>query len=450
MTDTPAPSIRLAVLGAGISGLVAAYRLRRLHGDEAHIVLVDAANRPGGQLYTVDLADGPFDVGAEAFVTRRPEVPALLAELGLADLIEHPGDARPSVWAGGALHALPAGTLMGIPASGAALGDLVDAGAAARVDAERDRPLRWEVGSDPSIGALVGDRFGRAVVDRSVDPLLGGVYSGRADGIGVRAALPTLAAALDAGAGSLIEAVERAMPPTRSGPVFGSVRGGYRVLVDALLAAADVDLVLGRPVGPIGRVGGRWSVDPVGDVDGIVVALPAPEAAEALHGVAPEVSVELARIERAAAAVVALAIPDDPPLPHRSGVLVAADEPLQTKAFTFSSVKWPARGRTVLRASLGRADDAAVVEAADEKLIDIALADLETVTGLRVQPHATLVHRWRAGIPQYAPGHAALIAEVDRRIADLPGLTLAGAYRHGVGVAACVADAERAARRARD
>lgn len=426
--------------------MVAAHRLRCLHGDRAQIVLVDAAERPGGQLYTTELAGRPFDIGAEAFVTRRPEVPALLAELGLADRIEYPGDARPAVWAGGVLHALPAGTLMGIPTSGAALGDLVDAATVARVDGERYRPFRWEVGADPSIGALVGDRFGRAVVERSVDPLLGGVYSGRADGISVRAALPTLAAALDAGAACLTEAVERALPPARSGPVFGSVRGGYRVLVDALLAAAGATTFFGRRVGVIGRVGDRWSVEPVGEVDAIVIALPAPEAAEVLRGVVPEVAVEVARIRRAAAAVVALAIPDEPALPHRSGVLVAADEPLQTKAFTFSSVKWPGRGGAVLRASLGRADDAAVVEAADEKLIDIALADLETVTGLRVQPHATLVHRWRAGIPQYAPGHAALIAEVDRRIAKLPGLALAGAYRHGVGVAACVADADRAAR----
>lgn len=437
--------LRIAVLGAGISGLVAAYRLRRLHGDAAEIILVDAASRPGGQLRTVDLAGDPFDVGAEAFVTRRPEVPALLAELGLADLIEHPGPARPAVWARGALHALPAGTLMGIPTSGAALGGLVDAAAAARVDAERERPLRWEIGADPSIGELVGDRFGRVVVERSVDPLLGGVYSGRADGIGVRAALPTLAAALDAGATSLTDAVTRALPPSRSGPVFGAVRGGYRVLVEALLGAANAREVFGRPVGVIERSGGRWSVDPAGEVDAIVVALPAPEAAVALRGVLPEVGATLSRIERAAAAVVALALPEAPALPQLSGILVAADEPVSTKAFTFSTVKWPGRRGTALRASLGRAGDAAVVEAPDAKLIELAMDDLETVTGLRVAPRAALVHRWRAGLPQYAPGHAALIADVDERIGRVPGLALAGAYRHGVGVAACVGDADRAA-----
>ena len=112
---TTRPSV--AVIGGGISGLVAAYRLRRSLGSVADITVVDDSPRLGGKLRTIDLGGGPIDIGAEAFIARRPEVPALLAELGLTDQIVYPAGLSPLIWSQGSLNRLPAGTLMGIPAS---------------------------------------------------------------------------------------------------------------------------------------------------------------------------------------------------------------------------------------------------------------------------------------------------------------------------------------------
>ena len=109
---TTRPSV--AVIGGGISGLVAAYRLRRSLGSEADITIVDDSPRLGGKLRTIDLGGGPIDIGAEAFIARRPEVPALLAELGLTDQIVYPAGLSPLIWSQGSLNRLPTGTLMGI------------------------------------------------------------------------------------------------------------------------------------------------------------------------------------------------------------------------------------------------------------------------------------------------------------------------------------------------
>ena len=207
------------VVGGGISGLTAAYRIRLVAGDEASITLFDPADRLGGVLRTEQVGGVPMDVGAEAFVVRRPEVPALLAELGLADRQLGTTGARPLIYSQDRLHPLPPGTLNGIPSSADSMTGLVDDATLAHIAAESKRPLRWQPGGDPAVAGLVADRFGEQVVARSVDPMLGGVYAGSAATIGLRSAAPTLAAGLDAGATSLTNAVRQALLSVTAGPI---------------------------------------------------------------------------------------------------------------------------------------------------------------------------------------------------------------------------------------
>lgn len=440
----------VAVVGGGVSGLVAAYRLRRSLGSSARIVLLERSSRVGGKLRTVDLAAGPVDVGAEAFIARRPEVTDLVDELGLSGRIVHPSTARPLLYAGGRLNPLPVGTLMGIPANGRSVAGLVDDDTVARIENEPNVPLHWDAHGDVSVAELVTARFGEQVVRRSVDPLLGGVYSGLSDTAGVRATVPTLAAALDAGATSLTEAVTAALPTPSNTPVFGTLREGYGVLLDALVRAAAPEVHLDTAVTGLARRNGRWSVEPIGEVDGVVLAVPAANAAGLLAGQVPAAAGHAGQIPLASSVVVALAYSRDVDLPENSGILVATGEDLSAKAFTLSTRKWPhlARREVVLaRASFGRFGDDTLVDAPEDDLIALARADLSTAIGVDEAPVAAFVQRWHGGLPQYRPGHNDVVTAFEAEIAQVRGLEVAGAMLHGVGVPACVATGTAAATR---
>jgi oxygen-dependent protoporphyrinogen oxidase len=500
--------MRVAVVGGGISGLAAAHRLRTLLGPAARIEVLEQRDRIGGVLHTVDFAGVPFDVGAEAFLARRPELPALLAELGLADVLVHPTAAAASVRAAGRTGPLPAGTLLGVPTSAARLNGLLSDAGLAAVAAEPGRPLDWEPGCDVALGGLLRSRFGDEIADRLADPLLGGVYAGRVDALGLRATVPALAAALDAGAPSLTAAADAAtgLAATRprpdrdspaltarlaegegstlresrsesarvavsvqasrdvgaggsrpGGPVFGAVRGGYRVLLDALVAAAGADVRLRTTVRELQRREGGWrlvlgptTAPEALDVDAVVLAVPAPAAARLLADTAPAAARAAGEIELASSVVVALAFraEDAASLPPTSGVLVAADEPLSVKAFTHSSNKWAHladAGLVRLRASLGRFGEAATLQVDDAELIARARADLDVLAGIAAAPVAAHVQRWGGGLPQYGVGHLDRVRAIEE---GLPaGLAVAGAALHGVGVPACIATARAAAER---
>jgi oxygen-dependent protoporphyrinogen oxidase len=435
------------VVGGGISGLTAAYRLRLAAGDEASITLFDPADRLGGVLRTELVGGQPMDVGAEAFVQRRPEVPALLAELGLSDRRQTTTGVRPLIYSGQRLHPLPSDTVAGIPSSAASVAGLVDDATIARIEAEPARALNWSPGSDPAVAELVADRFGEQVVARSVDPLLGGVYAGSAATIGLRAAVPSVAAALDRGATSLTDAVRNGLPPTNSGPVFGSLAGGYQVLLDELVARSRISWVRTgvSTIEPAGTSG--WTLRDESGVDwpadAVILAVPAAQVARLVPAFAPRTAEAARRIETASAVVVAIAVPADTPFPQSSGVLVASGEPLRAKAITLSSRKWGTGGEVqLLRLSFGRFGDDLAGRASDDDLLGWALSDLVDVFGLGVELLDARVQRWIDAMPQYGPGHAGLVAEL--RAGLPPSVAVAGSYLDGIGVPACVGAAGKA------
>ena len=431
------------IVGGGISGLTAAYRLRAVVGDDATITLFDPGEKLGGVLRTERVGGQPMDLGAEAFVLRRPEMPALLAELDLSACQRVTTGARPLIYSRQMLHPLPADTVTGIPSSAASLAGLVDDTTVARIDAEPTRPLTWQPGSDPAVAELVADRFGEQAVARSVDPLLGGVYAGSAATIGLRAGAPSVAAALDRGAASLTDAVRRGLPPA-GGPVFGALDGGYQVLIDELVRRGRPQWVQAAVTGlePGWELhddtGGHWHADAV------ILAVPAPRLVRLVADLAPRSVAAASRIGSASSVVVALAVPAETPFPQNSGVLVASGEPLHAKAITLSSRKWGARGAEaqLLRLSFGRFGEDLATTASDDELLAWALDDLAAVFGLTVNPVEVRVQRWVEAMPQYGPGHAELVAQV--RAGLPPGLAVAGSYLDGIGVPACIAAAGRA------
>ncbi|MGH3627380.1 MAG: protoporphyrinogen oxidase [Sciscionella sp.] len=369
-------------------------------------------------------------------------------------------DGRAAIRAGGALHPIPQGTVQGVPGSLDAVAQLLSAGGLAAMAAESTLPpLRSTAGY--SVGGLIRQRLGDEVVDRLVDPLLAGVYAGRADELGLRATMPALATRAEE-LGSVLAAARSLLPPRsadgRVAPVFGAIEGGYARLIEGLRGAAEIELH--QTVSELSRTATGWRIG-VGaaaarryrEVDAVVLAVPAPAARDLLAQVSPAASRALAGIELASMVVLGLELPPQATLPQRSGVLLASGErhrggvPFTAKAFTFSGRKWPHLPGTVLRASVGRFGDHELLRRDDEELTAGVRADLAELTGIEVAPRRVIVARWGGGLPQYGIGHEEVIARVETEIASLPGLELAGSVLHGVGVAPCIATAACAAAR---
>lgn len=460
----------VAVIGGGVSGLTAAYRLRRELGEHVRITVCEQTDSLGGKIRTRNLAGAAFDVGAEAFLARRPEALELAGELGLGDELTHPTGARSRIRAGGRLHGLPQRTVMGVPAEPDAAAGLLSKQGRRVAAGEESLPALRLADADIGLGALLRERFGDELVDRLVDPLLGGVYAGGADGLGLRATMPALAAALDAGAGSVTAAAATLLPARPSAaPVFGTLRGGLGELIRRLAELSAAEIRTATTVRELRRSGdGAWQLtlgaaapehapaEAELEADAVVLAVPAPAAARLLTGASPCAAEAFGEIELASMGVVSLALPTGAGLPEASGVLIGAGERradgsrFAAKAFTFSSNKWAhhdSGGAVLVRGSVGRFGDPGALRGTDAELIRQVRTDLAELTGVTAEPVETQVTRWGGGLPQYGVGHTERVARIERAVAKLPTLEVAGASLHGVGIPACIGTADAAARR---
>ncbi|MFT4287752.1 protoporphyrinogen oxidase [Nocardioides sp.] len=448
--------MRAVVVGAGIAGLATAHFLER-SGHE--VVVLEASERIGGKLRRAAVADVMVDVGAEAMLARRPEGTDLARELGLP--IVHPTAATSRLWVDGALRPLPP-SLMGAPTDLDALAasGVLTAEGMTRARAEAQRPAPEPLGQgDTSVGHLIDQRFGSEVTDRLVEPLLGGVYAGRAREISVKAAVPQLAAFLDDGP---LTPRLAAMPRSSGAPVFAGIEGGIGLLPETLAAGLDVrtgtSVVRVAGIGALGELGVFLADGAYLEADAVVLATPAHATAGILAGNAQHGrGQDLAWIDHACVAVIthAFRIEDWPGDDDTSGFLVPPDQHRRIKASTFSFAKWDwvraagaAKGVLHLRTSIGRHREDHALDFTDNELIAQSLADLREAVGLTAAPVDTHVQRWPLALPQYAVGHLGRIAAVREQVARVPGLALAGAAYDGVGIPAVIASARRAAEEA--
>ncbi|MFF8028487.1 protoporphyrinogen oxidase [Streptomyces sp. NPDC007896] len=444
---------QVVVIGGGIAGLAAAHRLL---DRGARVTVLEASDRVGGKLLPGEIAGARVDLGAESMLARRPEAVALAREVGLADCLQPPATATASLWTRGTLRPMPKGHVMGVPGTAAALSGVLSDEGLARIERDAELP-RTEVGDDVAVGEYVAARLGREVVDRLVEPLLGGVYAGDAYRISMRLAVPQLFAAVRTH-DSLTEAVReiqaKAAAAQQTGPVFMGIEGGVGQLPLAVarsVRARGGEIVTGATVTELRRAeDGGWRVVAGGRVlhaDGVVVAVPAGAAAALLRAEAPAAATELAGVEYASMALVTLAYRRaDVSLPEGSGFLVPPVDGHTIKASTFASQKWgwiaeENPGLLVLRTSVGRYGETEVLGRDDADLVDVSRHDLSEATGLAAEPVATRVTRWDDGLPQYPVGHHTRVARVREHVAKLPGLAVCGAAYDGVGIPACVASA---------
>jgi oxygen-dependent protoporphyrinogen oxidase len=427
------------------------------------VTVLEGSPEVGGKLRLGEVGGVTVDVGAEAMLNRRPEATHLARELGLE--LVHPAATSSRLWTRGALRPMPS-SVMGVPTDLAQLAGthvLSDAGLARVREEPNLPPTELGAGEDVSVAQLISARLGAEVVDRLVEPLLGGVYAGHAASLSARATVPQVVAMLDRG--SLVEAAA-ALPTSADTPVFAGVPGGIGTLPQALVASGRFTVRTGRTVRELASTGGGFElvVGPTAApelvaADRVVLALPAAPSARLLATLAPTASADLAGIEYASMAIVTFAFRAEDltgaVTDGGSGFLVPPVDGHTIKASTFSFAKWDwvreaGDGLLLLRTSVGRHREEAVLQVEDEGLVAVSLADLHEATGLSAMPVDTHVQRWGGGLPQYAVGHLDRVARIREDVARIPGLAVCGAAYDGIGIPAVIASAQLAAERIRE
>ncbi|MFG1942861.1 protoporphyrinogen oxidase [Nonomuraea sp. NPDC048826] len=453
----------VAVIGGGISGLAAAWHLKQGAGEQIKVTVLDGASRVGGKLYATEVAGVSLDVGAEAMLARRPEGKELARAVGMGDDLVHPGTASSAIYSRGVLRSLPKGQIMGVPSDLAELAKsgILSPGGLLRVPLDQIFPATL-VRTDVSVAAYIRARVGGEVLDRLVEPLLGGVYAGRSEMLSLEATMPRVAAAARSERSLLAAARHIAQEaPKDAGPVFTTLRAGMGSLPEAVAKASGADVRTGVTVRELHRTEHGWRLvtGPVPrpetvEADAVIIAVPAPAAARLLKDEVPGAATELARIQYASMAVVTLAYPAAafPERPARSGYLVPPVEGRVVKAVTFSSVKWPhlSRDLVLLRCSIGRIGEEHLLQRDDAELVSLAMAEMSEVMGARGLPLDTRVTRWGGALPQYNVGHIDRVARVHAAVSGQPALAVCGAAYDGLGIPACIATARTAASRILD
>jgi protoporphyrinogen/coproporphyrinogen III oxidase len=486
MNPSTAPP-HVVIVGGGIAGLAAAFFLR---DEPVRVTVLEGTPRLGGKLSVSEVAGVAVDEGAEALLVTRPEGTELIAQVGLASDRVEPGTTSSAIWTLGALHQLPRRQFMGVPSDLAELArsGVVSGEGAARASEDLELAQTARDG-DVAVADFVGARFGAEVVERLVDPLLGGVYAGRSCELSFDATMPALAAA-SRRYRSLAEAVGSLLPspvpapsadqdraPASSQPgrsVFTTLAGGLGLLPAFLAKASGAEVrttSMTRALSPAQTepgAGVSWrltvgsaAAEELIEADAVILAVPARPAARLLAEV-PGASAAVAALDQisyASMAIVTLAYPRSA-FPGAglaaqgwSGYLVPAVDGRAVKAVTFSTVKWPhladatapgAEPLEIVRCSVGRIGEEAVLQRADEDLVALAAAELAAATGVRGAPAAHRVTRWGGALPQYTVGHLDRVAAIRAAVAAQPGLAVCGAAYDGVGIPACIGTARAA------
>ena len=450
MSDPEKP---IAVIGGGLTGLVAAFTLRHTP-PRPHVILFEGDNRLGGKIKTTNCAGVTIEAGADSFLARDPVVVDLCTELGIAEELVRPAVFGAQIVSRGSLHPLPPGFLRGVPPSVAAAraASILSAPGAWRTAADLLWPARL-TGPDVSFGSFVRRRFGKQVLERLVSAVMSGTRAGDPYEVSLAAGAPELDSIA-----RRHRSVMRGLQQVREhgdlesgAPPFRSLRPGLSRLVERLVDhLGSVEVRLGQRVDRLEREGGDWNVvtgSARTPVAGAIVATPGRQSAGIIESFAPEAARRLAAIRYSSSVSITLIYPRGRvELPDGSGLLVPVHERRFLSACTWFSRKWPhhapADGSEVVRAFVGGTTETASMT--DKEIVSAAHTELSGLVTIYAEPIAASVERWSDSLPQYAVGHLELVDDIERELAAAP-IRLAGAGLRGSGIPDCVEQGRRAA-----
>jgi oxygen-dependent protoporphyrinogen oxidase len=447
---------RIAIAGGGISGLAAAYQLAC---DGVECTLFEASDRLGGIVETVRSQGFVIECGPDSWVTEKPWARELAVELGLEDQIIASNDQsrRTYVQQGNEakLVPIPDGMRMMIPAKWDPLleSPLFSQQARLAYLQEPTRAAELKASApdhDESVADFVRRHFGEEVARTIAGPLLAAVFGGDIAQLSVRAVMPAFVR-MEAEEGSLIQAVQRRAQQSPQA-IFTTLASGLETLIERMVSKLpSASLRLRTPVLRIEADRGRWQLVTAGGkdhFDAVVLATPLRVTQALLRPLGEGARMSgLLPQQATSAIVVALAFAPAqaallriPPgfgfvVPQGFGGESGASH--QLLACTFVHQKFPGRapeGAVLLRAFFGGESGEALLEEADNTLVERARLQLSRVLGPLPEASETVVRRWPQSLPQYAVGHLERMAELESLVGTMPGLHLVGSAYHGVGL----------------
>jgi oxygen-dependent protoporphyrinogen oxidase len=432
--STVSRSPDVTVIGAGITGLTAAYEL---HKRGVTPVVLEAASSPGGLIKT-DRVDGfTIEAGPDSVLATKPAALDLARELGLGDQILQVRTPGAFVLRGRRLYRLPSPSRLGLPLSWRALlaYDLLPWPARLRLAQGFLVPSAPPPGADVSVAEFFRTRFGPETVDLIAQPLLGGIHAGDIEQLSMASLFPRL---LEEKKGQPPFYAKTEDSPHLTSSPFRSLRGGMATLVDALEGAL-----------PAGTVRYDTPAREIPETPTIIAA-PAYVAATLLEPIDAGAAHLCARVPYVSTASIALAwrrrdVPH--PLDGTGFVVARRHSDVRITACTWVSSKWTDRApddMVLLRAFIGGSHDPLVIDLDDEKLGAIARRDLGAVLGITAPPSLVRVYRWRRMGAQHTVGHLQRVDAIENRLAPR-GIFVAGSGFRSVGIPDCVADARRVA-----
>jgi oxygen-dependent protoporphyrinogen oxidase len=451
----------VAIVGGGISGLAAAWRLTRLAPDVA-VTVFERDQRLGGKIVTHRIDGFTIEGGPDSFLSVKPRGVGLCQELGLSESLQGTVEAnrRTFVMKQGMLYPLPEGLTGLIPSrlGPIARSDLLSPLGKARLAMDFIIPPRRSAGDEP-LAAFIQRRLGGEVYARLIEPLMAGIYAGDGRQLSLMATFPQLREA-ERRHGGLIRGVlaaRRNAPTASPGPGFLTPRDGTGAIVAALehrLRDAGVQVRPRREITGLepAETGYRLTISgkEQASFEAVILATPAWATAKLVRPIDAEAARALAAIPHVSSATISLGYRADDltRLPDGYGYVVPRVERRPVLACTWTSNKWARRapeGHILMRAFVGRAGQPDPLDSSDDELIEAAREEFRDVLGLTAEPVVSLVSRWPMGMPQYTMGHLDRVALATSRLAASPTLALAGNGYHGVGIPDCIASGERAA-----
>jgi protoporphyrinogen/coproporphyrinogen III oxidase len=449
----PEGRARVAVIGAGVSGLACAYRLMRQE-EPPEVRVFERDTRPGGKIRVVEVGGLELPAGPDSFLARKPAAVELCKELGLGGDLVAPATTSSYLWTQDGLVPFLTDAPFGIPTDPISVFRWPGVSLRGRTRAAKDLVTRAKKGDeDESLGSLLRRRLGNEATERAIAPLLEGLFAGDADRLSVLATFPELRR-WEKTQGSLIRGAQAAVRDSRraqAGPMFLKPEGGVEVLVDALAASIGSSLRLSQGVEDLKQGSSGYSLrthdGAIEEFDAVVLALPAYAAAQLLADTAPACAAQLVGITYASTGVVHMVYPEGSAqnLPDASGFVVPRDMAPMTAA-TFLSNKWPSARfshRAVVRCYVGGVGAEDVLDEPDGAIVEACARHLSAVVPLpRASQYSTVV-RWSKAMPQYEVGHLDLVSKIR---AGLPGgIFVTGQAFDGVGIPDCIRAAGEAA-----